>query len=219
MQARVSPQFLRCKGTQRVVRAWSGYDEEARYFEEGVRHAKAKELTERAQGLIRSAYDDQLGHLRAAVLARLAATMEARDAHDETFAACAARWGEVWRMLVHNSICLTVHHAGFTAGPLGCTQQHPLLVALHPSACCQSCTAGPDDCCVMDTSSNDTMKSQEDHGQCLPALQEPAGRACGVRGGRGRAAGARHRLGPGWAAAGGGARHGTPTSASCARRR
>ena len=38
----------------------AGYDEEARYFEAGVRRAKREELVARARGLVRGAYDAQL---------------------------------------------------------------------------------------------------------------------------------------------------------------
>ena len=75
-----------------------GYDEEARYFEDGVRRAKAGELSQRAQALIRGAHDGQMGHLRAAVLARLAASLDGRQAGAETFAACAARCVQALRL-------------------------------------------------------------------------------------------------------------------------
>lgn len=47
----------------------AGYDEEARYFEGGVRLAKRADLVEAINKLVGEAYDNQLELLRASVLA------------------------------------------------------------------------------------------------------------------------------------------------------
>ena len=72
------------------VSARAGYDEEARYFEDGVRRSREAELAARAQALIATAHAAQVAHLRAQVLQRLAAAL-AQRAPGEGFAACAAR--------------------------------------------------------------------------------------------------------------------------------
>ena len=68
-----------------------GYDEEARYFEDGVRRSKEAELVARAQGLIATAHAAQVAHLHALVLQQLAGSLAQRPP-DEGFAACAARY-------------------------------------------------------------------------------------------------------------------------------
>ena len=72
------------------TRASAGYEQEARYFEEGVRHAKQAELAEQVQQLLHSAFAQQLTHLRSSTLRHLNADMVGRDP-SETFAASAAR--------------------------------------------------------------------------------------------------------------------------------
>ena len=68
----------------------AGYEQEARYFEEGVRHAKQCELAERAQRLLHSVFSQQLGHLRQSTLHHLNADMVSRDPQ-QSFSAAAAR--------------------------------------------------------------------------------------------------------------------------------
>ena len=70
--------------------AHAGYEQEARYFEEGVRHAKQAELAEQAQQLLHGAFARQLTHLSSSTLCHLNADMVGRDP-SETFAASAAR--------------------------------------------------------------------------------------------------------------------------------
>ena len=70
--------------------ACAGYEQEARYFEEGVRHAKEAELVERAQAILQGAFSQQLAHLRRRTLQHLNADMVSRDPK-EPFAASAAR--------------------------------------------------------------------------------------------------------------------------------
>lgn len=68
----------------------AGYEQEARYFEEGVRHVKQSELVERAQVLLHGAFLQQLLHLRRSTLQQLNADLLSRDP-GHTFAASAAR--------------------------------------------------------------------------------------------------------------------------------
>lgn len=68
----------------------AGYEQEARYFEDGVRHAKQAELVERAQALLHGAFSQQLVHLKRSTVQHLNADMISRDL-SETFAASAAR--------------------------------------------------------------------------------------------------------------------------------
>ena len=68
----------------------AGYEQEARYFEDNVRHTKQSELAERAQLLLHSAYTQQLGHLRQNTLRHLNADMVGRDLQ-QSFSAAAAR--------------------------------------------------------------------------------------------------------------------------------
>ena len=68
----------------------AGYEQEARYFEDGVRHAKQAELVERAQALLHGAFSQQLVHLQRSTVQHLNADMISRDL-SETFAASAAR--------------------------------------------------------------------------------------------------------------------------------
>jgi hypothetical protein len=78
------------KDCLKITRASAGYEQEARYFEEGVRHAKQVELAERAEQLLHGAYVQQLAHLCNSTLRHLNAVMLDRDPN-ETFAASAAR--------------------------------------------------------------------------------------------------------------------------------
>lgn len=71
----------------------AGYDEEARYFEAGVRRAKREELVARARGLVRSAFDAQLLHLRARLREHAARETAACGGRDGGFAAAASRCG------------------------------------------------------------------------------------------------------------------------------
>ena len=68
----------------------AGYEQEARYFEDSVRHTKQSELAERAQLLLHSAYTQQLGHLRQNTMRHLNADMVGRDPQ-QSFSAAAAR--------------------------------------------------------------------------------------------------------------------------------
>ena len=70
--------------------AHAGYEQEARYFEEGVRHAKQAELAEQAQQLLHGAFARQLTHLSSSTLCHLNADMVGRDP-SESFTASAAR--------------------------------------------------------------------------------------------------------------------------------
>lgn len=71
----------------------AGYEQEARYFEDNVRHSKQCELAERAQLLLHSAFSQQLGHLRQSTLRHLNADMVSRDSQ-QPFSAAAARYGQ-----------------------------------------------------------------------------------------------------------------------------
>ena len=86
----------------------AGYEQEARYFEDSVRHTKQCELAERAQLLLHSAFSQQLGHLRQSTLRNLNADMISRDPQ-QSFSAAAARYGQPLQQLsqwcVHWSIC------------------------------------------------------------------------------------------------------------------
>lgn len=68
----------------------AGYDEEARYFEEGVRLAKGQELRAQALAMLKPAFLAQLGFLRDQALEQVAAALSQPDVVD-TFAASAAR--------------------------------------------------------------------------------------------------------------------------------
>ena len=68
----------------------AGYEQEARYFEDSVRHTKQSELAERAQQLLHSAYTQQLGHLRQNTMRHLNADMVGR-VPQQSFSAAAAR--------------------------------------------------------------------------------------------------------------------------------
>ncbi|CAL8460688.1 g219 [Coccomyxa elongata] len=68
----------------------SGYDEEARYFEDTVRRAKEKELVARSQQLVAPAFADQLGLLQQAALSRVVTALAQPEAQHD-FAACASR--------------------------------------------------------------------------------------------------------------------------------
>ena len=68
----------------------AGYEQEARYFEDSVRHMKQCELAERAQLLLQSAHSQQLAHLRQKTLRNLNADMVSRDTQ-QSFSAAAAR--------------------------------------------------------------------------------------------------------------------------------
>lgn len=78
------------RGVSQPCHVYAGYEQEARYFEEGVRHVKQDELVERAQALLHGAFSQQLVHLRRNILQQLDADMVSRDP-SETFAASAAR--------------------------------------------------------------------------------------------------------------------------------
>ena len=54
---------------------WPGYDEEARYFEEGVRAAKRQELRLQALDLLKPSFSAQLGFLRETALQHVASIL------------------------------------------------------------------------------------------------------------------------------------------------
>jgi hypothetical protein len=72
----------------------AGYDEEARYFEDTVRHAKQEELVKRAQHLVRGAFNEQLSHLQRKALDAVVADLAKQEAQ-QSFAASAARCAAV----------------------------------------------------------------------------------------------------------------------------
>ncbi|KAK9834006.1 hypothetical protein WJX81_002422 [Elliptochloris bilobata] len=69
----------------------TGYDEEARYFEAGVRRAKRDELVARARGMVRGAFDAQRAHLRARLREHAAQEISACATREGGFAAAASR--------------------------------------------------------------------------------------------------------------------------------
>ena len=73
-----------------MLRRLAGYDEEARYFEDTVRHAKEKELVAQSQALVAPAFSDQLALLQQAALSRIASALSQPEAQHD-FAACASR--------------------------------------------------------------------------------------------------------------------------------
>lgn len=85
---------------------YAGYDEEARYFEAGVRRAKREELVARARDLVRGAFDAQLRHLRAALHDRAALEIAACAGREGGFAAAASLCAGFTEVPASTNVCL-----------------------------------------------------------------------------------------------------------------
>ncbi|KAK9867191.1 hypothetical protein WJX84_006772 [Apatococcus fuscideae] len=70
----------------------TGYDEEARYFDSGVKQEKQAELVQKLHEAVHPAFSAQLGHLRKATLLTFQQSLKTTlGAHPRTFAAAASR--------------------------------------------------------------------------------------------------------------------------------
>ncbi len=71
----------------------AGYDEEARYFDSGVKQEKQAELVQKLHEAVHPAFSAQLGHLRKATLLTFQQSLKTTlGAHPRTFAAAASRY-------------------------------------------------------------------------------------------------------------------------------